>query len=135
MKQTIYLVGILLSLFSCKQPVDEKLDSYFTRDDLQVLPLSNPEKVLLEDTFNDPAAYWLIQDSLVLVQNNPHSDYMIEIFSLNTRKRILGLATRGNGPGEFGNCLCLVPSSQSPVFYIKDVERFQFYTVDMTFVR
>ncbi len=131
MKQTIYLVGILLSLFSCKQPVDEKLDSYFTRDDLQVLPLSNPEKVLLEDTFNDPAAYWLIQDSLVLVQNNPHSDYMIEIFSLNTRKRILGLATRGNGPGEFGECQCLIPSSQSPLFYIKDTKRFQFYTIDI----
>ena len=85
----------------------------------------------LFDTYNDPVCYWLIQDSLVMVQNQPQSDYMIEIFSLNTQKRILALATRGNGPGEFRSCKCIVPSSQSPVFYIKDAQQSKMYTVNI----
>ena len=66
-----------------------------------------------------------------MVQNQPQSDYMIEIFSLNTQKRILALATRGNGPGEFRSCKCIVPSSQSPVFYIKDAQQSKMYTVNI----
>ncbi len=131
MKRVIYLFGMIMLLLSCNNQEREQGDVYFTRENIKVQSLLNPEKVELDDTFNDPVAYWLIHDSLLLVQNNPNSDYMIEIFSLDTRKRILGLAVRGNGPGEFGSCQCIVPSSQSPIFYIKDAQQFKFYTVDI----
>lgn len=87
MKRTFLFFFSTLSLFSCSNQVAENKDSYFTREDFQSQKLlSNPEKVVFEDTYNDPVCYWLIQDSLVLVQNQPQSDYMIEIFSLNTQK-------------------------------------------------
>ena len=110
MKRTFLFLFSTLALFSCSNQVAENQDIHFTREDFQSQKLlSNPEKVVFEDTYNDPVCYWLIQDSLVMVQNQPQSDYMIEIFSLNTQKRILALATRGNGPGEFGSCQCELP--------------------------
>ena len=132
MKRTFLFLFSTLALFSCSNQIAENQDILFTREDFQSQKLlSNPEKVVFEDTYNDPVCYWLIQDSLVLVQNQPQSDYMIEIFSLNTQKRILALATRGNGPGEFRSCKCIVPSSQSPVFYIKDAQQSKMYTVNI----
>ena len=132
MKRTFLFLFSTLALFSCSNQIAENQDIHFTREDFQSQKLlSNPEKVVFEDTYNDPVCYWLIQDSLVMVQNQPQSDYMIEIFSLNTQKRILALATRGNGPGEFGSCQCIVPSSQSPIFYIKDAQQSKIYTVNI----
>lgn len=98
MKRTFLFLFSTLALFSCSNQVAENQDIHFIREDFQSQKLlSNPEKVVFEDTYNDPVCYWLIQDSLVMVQNQPQSDYMIEIFSLNTQKRILALATRGMG--------------------------------------
>ena len=125
---------ILLALSACNTSPKEASDFlFFTREDIPAHQiLANPESIEFEDTFNDPLAYWLIQDSLVLVNNVPHNDNsLIEIFSLNTRKLILSLGKIGNGPDEFGGCECIVPSSQSPVFYIKDAGKSMFYVIDI----
>ena len=127
--------SILFILSACSTDKQEASNSLvFTREDIPLHQiLANPERIELEDTFNDPFAYWLIQDSLVLVNNVPHNDnFLIEIFSLNTRKPILALGKIGNGADEFGGCECLVPSSQSPVFYIKDAGKSMFYVIDIS---
>lgn len=135
MKHLALLSGcILLALSACNTSPKKASDFlFFTREDIPAHQiLTNPESIEFEDTFNDPLAYWLIQDSLVLVNNVPHNDNsLIEIFSLNTRKLILSLGKIGNGPDEFGGCECIVPSSQSPVFYIKDAGKSMFYVIDI----
>ena len=99
----IWIIGLflLLNLGGCSSKKAEKNIVNFTRDDFkeQVI-LSNPELITLDDsTLNDPAAFYLMHDSIIIVQNQPHCDHLIELFSLDSRKIVTQFASKGNGPG------------------------------------
>lgn len=131
-KQLVTFVGGLILLSACTKESKDPMSIHFTRDDFkQRKELKNPETIRLEDTYNDPLAFYLIQDSLVLVNNQSHSDHLIEVFSLRTGQRILPLAPKGNGPGEFTSGYCICPSNQQQVFHIQDQNTHTYYTVDL----
>ena len=131
----IWIIGLflLLNLGGCSSKKAEKNIVNFTRDDFkeQVI-LSNPELITLDDsTLNDPAAFYLMHDSIIIVQNQPHCDHLIELFSLDSRKIVTQFASKGNGPGEFNTCYCYVPNSNDSMFYLKDDGAYSYITVDL----
>lgn len=129
-----FIAGVLLVVLGgCSSKKAEKIVVNFTRDNFKEhVMLSNPEVIALEDTtLNDPAAFYLMHDSIIIVQNQTHCDYLIELFSLNSRKVLAQLATKGNGPGEFNTCSCYVPNSNDPIFYLKDDGVYSYMAVDL----
>lgn len=129
----IFLVCVSF-LTSCYTEYSEEKSSciHFTRKDFkQHIILENPDTISLEETYNNPASFYLIDDSLVLVNNQPNSSCFIEIFSLNTKKHLLSLATKGIGPEEFISCTCYSISNFSPLFYIQDEQTHSFYVADI----
>lgn len=131
MKINLFLLTGFLLLFSCTNK-EKEVGTSFTRNSFKEhIELNNPISIQLDDTYNDPASFYLIRDSFILVNNQLHSDYLIEIFSLNTGKAILQLARKGQGPDEFSACLCYSISSQDTCFYIQDTEKHIFYSIDI----
>ena len=129
MKKSLFLIVGGIILFSCTQ---KESKTSFTRDNFKKhTELNNSISIQLEDTYNDPASFYLIKDSLVLVNNQLHSDFLIEIYSIKTGKPILQLARKGQGPNEFSACLCYSISNQDSLFYIQDTEKHIFYSVDI----
>ncbi|MFA6768998.1 MAG: hypothetical protein WCR86_11335, partial [Parabacteroides sp.] len=89
MKKRIFLATcIAVTLIGCSQKNDLNVYSLTRTDFKKHIELKNPEKISLEETINDPTSFYLMNDSLVLVNNNPqHCDSMLEIFSLKDGKR------------------------------------------------
>ncbi|MEA5005414.1 MAG: BF3164 family lipoprotein [Rikenellaceae bacterium] len=121
-------VCLIIVLSSCTQNNGEKY-IHFTRADFKTtVNLSTPETIILSD-IKYAKAYHVMKDSILLISNSGKSPYFIEIFSLNTRERILKLALKGNGPGEFLSCDIYVPSNDQTFFYIRDQRKI--YTIDL----
>jgi len=133
MKKRIFLATcIAVTLIGCSQKNDLNVYSLTRTDFKKHIELKNPEKITLEETINDPTSFYLMNDSLVLVSNNPqHCDSMLEIFSLKDGKRRLLLATKGQGPGEFLSARALVYNNNDSFFHIIDDNAHTFYTVNL----
>lgn len=104
----------------------------FTRDDFKKrVHLKVPTLIPLQETYNNPRAFFLIGDSLILANNQPHNGPMLELFSLNTKRCVMQFGKKGVGPGEFVACNANSYSSTSPEVYITDEGSNTFYTVDI----
>jgi hypothetical protein len=131
-KQTLLAASIAVLLISCNQGSNSNVRSFTRADFKKHIELRNPEKISLEETIDDPTSFYLINDSLVLVNNNPqHCDSMLEIFALKDRKRRLLLATKGQGPDEFLSARALVYNNTDPSFQMIDDGAHKFYTVNL----
>lgn len=131
MKRTICIFTAFLIGFSCGNPKEEVERVSFTRESVpQQQELRQAEMITLEDTYNNPLGYWVLQDSIVLANNQSGSDYFLEFFSLRTRKRLLGVGTHGNGPDEFVNLIAFVPDCQSDTFFAIDLDRSLYFEID-----
>ena len=103
----------------------------FSREEIpEQQELRDAEPVVLEDTYNNPLYYWVLQDSIVLANNQSGSEYFLEFFSLQTRQRLLGVGTHGNGPGEFLNLIAFVPDCQAETFLAIDLNRNLYFEID-----
>lgn len=134
MKHLNWFIMVVLPVIigGCNSKEKDNAVVNFTRDNFkQQVTLSNPEEIILEETLDDPTAFFLMHDSVVIVQNQTHCDYMIELFSLNSKKQLAQLATKGNGPDEFKSCFCFVHSNDDPLFYLKDDEVYSYMTVNL----
>lgn len=124
-------VFILIFVCSCQNGTKESETLNFTRDNFkQQIVLSNPEEITLEELLN-PAVFYVIQDSILVVQNQLNCDYMLELYSINTLQPLAQVASKGNGPGEMSSCACFIESGTSSVFYIQDTQRNMYYTVNI----
>ncbi|MGL5547714.1 MAG: BF3164 family lipoprotein, partial [Tannerellaceae bacterium] len=74
----------------------------FSRDDFKKrVLLKVPKLIPLQETYNNPRAFFLIGDSLILANNQPNNGPMLELFSLNTKRSLMQFGNKGVGPGEF----------------------------------
>lgn len=85
----------------------------------------------MNDTYNDPTAFYLIKDTIVLVNNQQHSSHLIEFYSLKTGSCILQLAEKGSGPEDFVSCNCYSFSNLQSSFYIQDDNTHTFYSISI----
>jgi hypothetical protein len=123
---------LLLALFSgCTQEVTDKDTIDFNRTDFkQYLSLHDPEEIETEELL-DPVSFHLMHDSIVIVQNQAHCDYLIELYSLNTRRIVAKLASKGNAPGEVTSSAVYVISNTAPSFTLKDENIGIFYEINL----
>ena len=131
MKRTVCIFAALLLLLSCGNKKEEVVVVNFSREEIpEQQELRDAEPVVLEDTYNNPFYYWVLQDSIVLANNQSGSEYFLEFFSLRTRQRLLGVGTHGNGPGEFLNLIAFVPNCQAETFLAIDLNRNLYFEID-----
>lgn len=131
MKRTVCIFAALLLLLSCGNKKEEAVVVNFSREEIpEQQELRDAEPVVLEDTYNNPLYYWVLQDSIVLANNQSGSDYFLEFFSLRTRKRLLGVGTHGNGPDEFLNLTAFVPDCHADTFFAIDLKRSLYVEID-----
>ena len=131
MKRTVCIFAALLLLLSCGNKKEEAVVVNFSRQEIpEQQELRDAEPVVLEDTYNNPLYYWVLQDSIVLTNNQSGSEYFLEFFSLRTRQRLLGVGTHGNGPGEFLNLIAFVPNCQAETFLAIDLNRNLYFEID-----
>lgn len=124
--------SMLLLAVGCgkKQPVCEGVS--FSRDDFKKrVLLKVPKLIPLQETYNNPRAFFLIGDSLILANNQPNNGPMLELFSLNTKRSLMQFGNKGVGPGEFVACNAVSYSSASPEIFITDEGTNTFYTANI----
>lgn len=133
MKILFFYFVILLFVVGCvsKQENSELILSFDKNSFKKTISLSNPKIIALDD-LSDPTAFFIVRDSLILIQNQAECEYLIEIYSLERKKKLGQFAKKGNGPNEFTNCFCYVDSSSSSHFYLKDGFYWNVVNIDST---
>lgn len=122
MKNPLFLITFLfLSLYSCNNSNVKTIS--FTRVDFpKTYNLTNPTKIELNysDSISMPVAFWVIRDSIVIVQNNTYDKSAIDLYSLENNSFRFHVAPRGRGPGEFINANFTINYNNKDVFYLDD---------------
>ena len=124
-------IVILCLNISCIETNKKKGVIYFTRADcrdsvnvvLDTIPISH-------DIFN-PIAFHVIKDSLLLVRNAQNSDFLVEVYNLNTKQLLTKAARRGKGFNEVLGGFTVYSSEQSYFLFFDMISRrFQKYDID-----
>lgn len=103
-----WIIGLVLSLFvtSCVIHTNQDKDAYFNGDITIIKAFDKdtllyPIKIELEDIYTGSV---LAYDSLLFFISSKYSDYWIYVFDLNSKKHIVSLCPRGEGPDDFLDC-------------------------------
>lgn len=118
---------ILLLLFlgsaafvSCNRVAEKQEDVKLTMEEYNKNQTSiKSETIQMKDSLCDPTIYQLVRDSLILVFNQPHCDYLMEFYSLNSGKIVAQVAHVGQGPDELNSCTFLERMGDS-ILYVRD---------------
>jgi hypothetical protein len=95
-------------------------DIRFDRSSMpEQIALHDPEEIVFEDLLH-PAAFHVMYDTLVVVQNQPDCEHLIEMYSLAGRTPVGRFAQKGGGPDDFLSCTCFVPAGNDSVIYALD---------------
>lgn len=115
----------------CHTEKKEEISRTFGREDFPLArKLENPEEIRI-DSLLDPAAAYLYRDDYLVIGNQSHCDYLIEIYSLKDKQIVARLAPRGNGPGEVTSCFCYASSSEDNLFNFKDMQTGIYYRINL----
>ena len=128
---TIY---VFLGIITSCSPKNDPIVVHFSREDFkQQVLLVNPEEIVLYDSLDivNPVSFFLLQDTLLLVQNQPRMPFALELFSLHNLQSIAQLAPMGRGPGEFLTCTYMGCSVDQSKIYLQDRQTHSFYKVDL----
>jgi hypothetical protein len=132
MKRLIYLsVIILLAGGGCTQKSGEENTLRFERANFkQVIKLENPEEIEIKELL-DPVSFHLMHDSIIVVGNQVHCEYLIELYSLNTGQVVAQLAGKGGGPEDVASCTVLSMKNTGNTFTFKDESRSLFFEINL----
>lgn len=128
-KNLIAVIAAFLS--SCMPQKEVPGDVSFSREDFQTTKeLSNPQEIAIDSLLN-PASFRVMNDSVLVVVNQPNCEFLLELYSLNTLQPLAQLITKGNGPGEMFSCALGLHSNASDNFYLQDPNSKTCYIVDL----
>jgi hypothetical protein len=123
MDKKVLIIGLMTLCFGCNSNKltdgDEAVINFDRKDIPKQVVLHDPEEIVFEDLLN-PAAFYVMYDTLIVVQNQPNCDYMIEMYSLNGKTPVGQFAQRGGGPDDFLSCACFVPAGVDSLIYALD---------------
>ena len=132
--RAIFFCLMLATTFSgCNQTADKgSITTHFTYADFkEERQLSNPQ-VLTMDSLLYPASFYLLRDTLIVVNNQPECEFLMEIYSLNElNKPLLRIAPKGNGPNDLVPCGCLIHNNESDEFYVESPSTNTYYRTDI----
>lgn len=123
MKSKFFLsCGIcLIVASSCSSFRAEQSDVKLTKDvfDKNQKVLKS-ENIQLNDSLCDPTCFYVLRDTLALVINQPQCEYIMEFYSLKSRRLIARIAPVGQGPDELTSSCSLVEKENDSILYIRD---------------
>lgn len=131
--KTKNLIAVIAAAFlsSCTPQKEVAGDVSFSREDFQTTKeLSNPQEIAIDSLLN-PAGFRVMNDSVLVVVNQPNCEFLLELYSLNTLQPLAQLITKGNGPGEMFSCALGLHSNASDNFYLQDSNSKTCYIVDL----
>ena len=132
MKRIVWGVAVLATLLgSCTKKTVENSAVTFSREDFKETKIMTDAEEIVIDSLLYPASFRLINDTALLVTNQPVCKYLLEIYSLKTRQPIAQLIPKGNGPGELKSCAALYHSNVSKDFYIQDYKTQTYYATHL----
>lgn len=127
-KWLICMLTIVL-IVGCRTEKQKEDAIDFSRADFPTAyRLEQPEEIGV-DSLLDPVTSYLYHNDYLVIGNQSHCDYLIEIYSLKENKIVARLAPRGNGPGEVASCFCYASSSEENLFNFKDMQTGTFYRI------
>lgn len=121
MRTLLTILFVCVTWNSCqRKPVSVSVQQFVRSDFGEQTTLTNPTEIVM-DSLLYPASFYLIRDTLMLVQNQPSNSYLLEIYSTNDWERpLLQLAPKGSGPGELTSADVWIVRSGHPFFYVQD---------------
>jgi len=122
MKNLKLLLSIIVLCVSCNVNKDGGGNGSIInldRNGVKQVHLTDPDEIVFDDLLN-PAAFYVMYDTLVVVQNQPNCDYLIEMYSFNSQTPVGQFAQKGGGPDDFLSCSCFVPSGRDSVICALD---------------
>ena len=132
MKQINFLTKVffLLLFVACASKNNSEI-TRITRENFKTnINLENPEEIIIDSLLN-PAAFHLLYDTIIVVQNQSNCDYLLELYSLHSLKPITKIIKKGNGPYEMTSCIFFIHSSTDPDFLLQDRNRNIYYVVNL----
>lgn len=127
---TVLLV-IFVVVSSCTQPKESFDRVVFSREVFGThINLDNPYEIVIDSLLN-PVNFIVMNDSVLVVGNQDNCEYLLEIYSLNTRQPLARLVTKGSGPNEMSACAVNIHSNASTEFYLQDINTQLYYTVNL----
>ena len=130
---TTFILTCSFLISSCDFKSTTNNDIVFNRSDFEeVILLKNADTVSINEALN-PLFFYVLRDSLVLVQNRDDSQlFKAGIYSLKTGEIVKEIAPKGLGPNEFVSCQILVKQNSDSIFYLDDVvqNKYRAFNVD-----
>ena len=132
-KSIFFYLMLVMACSSCNPTGDKSsVTTHFTYADFkEERQLSNPQ-VLTMDSLLYPAGFYLLRDTLIVVNNQPSCEYLMEIYSLNNLdKPLLQIAPKGGGPNDLVSCACFIPDNETDTFYVQSPSTNTYYRTDI----
>lgn len=132
MKQIKFFTVVILLLLFVACNSNKNFDiTRITRESFKTnINLENPEEIIIDSLLN-PTAFDILYDTIIVVQNQPNCDYLLELYSLRSLKPITKIIRKGNGPYEMISCIPFIHSSTDPNFLLQDRNKNIYYVVNL----
>ena len=125
------LSALVLMGGSCTSREERTGDVVFTRADFkETKALTDAEEIEI-DSLLYPASFRVLDDTVLVVGNQPVCEYQLELYSLNTLQPLAQLVRKGNGPEEMLSCGLCLNSNCSRDFYLRDMATQTCYAVNL----
>ncbi len=124
-----FLVFLVMNSCSFENKVSKNLS--ISRDNLtEIKELYSPKEIVI-DSLLYPASFRVVKDSILVVNNQPMCDYLLEFYSLKSCKPLAQMVRKGNGPDDMLSCYLDLHTSESTSFYLMDGMAAKYYKVDL----
>lgn len=131
MKYILIVSVLFVVITSCtRQKETIERDSLSREDFREHINLNNPCEIVIDSLLN-PANFIVMNDSVLVVGNQDNCEYLLEVYSLNTKEALARLVSKGNGPGEMTACAVNNHTNTSSDFYLQDIATQLYYTVNL----
>lgn len=115
----------------CNNNHDFQDNVYFVRDNFAETKIMSDPEIISIDSLLYPASFKVINDSLLVVGNQPVCEYLLEIYSLKSHQQLAKHITKGNGPGEMLSCAVDLHTNTGNSFYLQDYNSHTYYLTNI----
>ena len=118
-----FIFFVVFFVASCSPYEDNEKDTiYFSREDFKESTNLKGEPIFL-DAGLSPFSFQVLKDTLVFVESlHPFPNYY-NVYGLNSKKHLLGFATKGKGPYEFLSVDFKHDTNGKEYFSVEDISR------------
>lgn len=106
---------LLVFLVSCKKNKDVKL-SYFELEDFSRTKYCTSNSINIQVA--NSLSYHVLHDSLVLVTTRGNGGYFVEMYSLNSKQKIMDFAQKGLNANQFSHARVVLDETNVSSIFI-----------------